>query len=181
MSEPIVRALRIALLLTTLAMSSIEHLHAQARQGALEVGINAGPFLLMASGGRETIGVLGLFGEPRVDYFIFDKLEVGVTGFFYRSLDSDPSLPSVSFGGAYGHVNYHFNAGNTVSPYIGIRLGAFTHNAVSVFGLGPQFGLKFFVTRELSINGQLSAAVYPTSEGAAFLSCFGLGLSYHIQ
>ena len=176
-----VRAFRRAVLVTVLAISSIAHVYAQSGKGAFEGGIETGPFLLMATGGRETIGVLGLFAEPRVGYFLTDDLDVGATGFFYHSIDSDPSLPSISFGGASGHANYHFSSGSRMSPYIGARIGVLKSNAEALFGFGAQLGLKYFVARQFSINGQLAVSVYPGSAGVAFLACLGLGLSYHTE
>ena len=173
------RALRIAVLVILSAMSSIPHVHAQTDKGTFEVGIEAGPFLFVATGGTEAFGGLGLFVEPHVDYFFTDKLAVGATGFFYQSTESDASFPSFSFGGAYGHVDYHFNSGSRLSPYVGARIGVLIPNSATLFGLGAQIGLKYFVTRQFSINGQLAVAGYPGSAGAIFLSCLGLGLSIH--
>ena len=175
------RAFRIALLASALSISFTAHTFAQAGKGAVEMGIDGGPFIIIATGAGETIGVLGAFGEPRIDYFLADNLDIGASGFFYHSLDSESSLPPLSFGGAFGHLNYHFSPGSELSPYIGARIGALTSGTETLFGFGTQLGLKYFVARLLSINGQLTLSVFPTSGGFGLLSSLGLGISYHTQ
>jgi len=105
----------------TCLISSVP-VNAQTVKGSFEIGIEMGAFLFI-SNAHEITGGLGLSGEPHVDYFITDQLEIGVTGFYFHNFDSDPSLPPIFFGGAYGHVNYHFNPGSTFSTYVGGRVG----------------------------------------------------------
>jgi hypothetical protein len=181
MSHAGVPALRVAVLVTVIGLSSVVQVYAQTEKGALEVGIEAGPLFFIATGGHETVGGFLLSVEPHVGYFVNDELVVGVTGFFYRSVDSDPSQPAISFGGVYTHVNYHFNSGSTFSPYIGGRIGVFTPNSDTQFAAGAQGGLQYFVTRRLSVNGQLEISMSSGSGGNAFLSCVGLGVSCHIK
>jgi hypothetical protein len=181
MSDARVHALRIVVLVTVIGLSSIAQVYAQTGKGSFEVGIEAGPLLFIATGGHETVGGFILCVEPHVGYFVTDELAVGVTGFFYRSADSDPSQPALSFGGAYSHANYHFNSGSTLSPYIGGRIGVFKPNSDMQFAVGAQAGLQYFVTRQLSVNGQLEIGTSPGSGGNVFLACLGLGLSYHIK
>ncbi len=181
MCETSLRGLRIAALIMALAMSIMANVSAQTEKGTFAVGIEAGPFLFIATGGHETVGGFGLSGEPHVDFFFTDELAVGATGFFFHTVDSDPSQPSIFFGGVYSHINYHFNSGGTLSPYIGIRIGAFKPNLEMQFALGAQTGLLYFVTRQLSINGQLEIGTIMGSAGDIFLSSLGFGLSYHIK
>jgi hypothetical protein len=137
--------------------------------------------MLIATGGRETIGILGGFGEPCASYFVAGDLDIAASGFLYHSLDSDPSLPAISFGAVSLQVNYHFSSGSVWSPYIGARISVFTSESEPLYGFGTQFGLKYFVARQLSINAQLAVSVFSTSEEVAFLSAFGVGISYHIH
>jgi hypothetical protein len=176
-----VPVLRVAVLVTVIGLSSVVQVYAQTEKGAFEVGIEAGPLLFIATGGHETVGGFMLSVEPHVGYFVSDELVVGVTGFFYRSIDSDPSQPAISFGGAYTHVNYHFNSRSTFSPYIGGRIGVFKPNSEAQFAAWAQGGLQYFVTRQLSVNGQLEIGMSSGSGGDAFFSCVGLGLSYYIK
>lgn len=85
------------------------------------------------------------------------------------------------FGGAYGHVNYHFNTGYTVSPYIGVRIGVFNPNWESQLAVGAQGGLLFFVSRQMSINGLLQIGPSGESGGNVLLAGLNLGVSYHIR
>jgi hypothetical protein len=181
MNESSTRALRIAVLITVIGVSSVANVYAQTAKGFFAVGIEAGPFLFIASGGHEMVGGFGLSGEPHIDYFLTDWLAVGATGFYFHTFDSDPSQPSISFGGAYGHVNYHFNSGSAFSPYIGVRIGGFKSNSEMQFAVGAQTGIQYFVTRQLSINVQLEVATVNGSTDNFFLSCLDLGLSYHIK
>jgi hypothetical protein len=181
MSEFNVPALRIALLATLIGLSSTAQLYAQTQKGALEIGVEAGPLLFIATGGHESVGGFLVSGEPHVGYFLSDDLAVGATAFFYRSVESDPSQPSIWFGGIYGHGNYHFNSGSALSPYIGGRIGVFRPNADIQFAIGAQGGLQYFASRELSVNGQLELGTSSGSGGSVFLAGLGLGLSYHIK
>jgi len=180
-SKPYLRRLRIPALIMALTLSMMAHVSAQTQEGALNVGVELGPFSFIATGGHETIGGLGLFGEPHLGYFLSDKFAVGATGFFYHPIDNGGSSPSVYFGGAYSYVNYHFNSGSLLSPYIGGRIGVFKANPETQFALGAQAGLLYFVSRQFSINGQLETAACMGSEGDIFLLGLGFGLSYHIK
>ena len=91
-----------------LTMSMMASVSAQTQKGALKIGLEFGPFLFTATGGHETIGDIGLFGESHIDYFISDNLAIGATGFFYRPIDNSGPSPSIHFGGVYSYVNYHF-------------------------------------------------------------------------
>ena len=172
--------LKIALLGTALVISSIAFTNAQTRKGAFEAGIEAGPFLFIASGGRETIGGFGQGLEPHLDYFLTEEFAVGVTGFFYGLLDSEEE--GLSFGAAYGHINYFFSSSSRFSPYVGIRVGALDPDSDSelFLGLGPQIGFKYFPVHLFSINLQLDGAIHGTSGGTIFLANLVLGLSFHI-
>jgi hypothetical protein len=183
MNQPGVPYLRIAVLVTVIGLFSFAPGYGQTEKSAFEVGIEAGPFLVIASGGHETVGVIGLAVEPHVGYFFTDALAVGATGFIYHTLDSDPSQPSFFFGGAYAHVNYHFNSGSKWSPYIGGRVGVFNPNSAALFAAGAQAGLQFFAARQFSINGQLEIGTIAGSagSGSAFLSSLGIGVSYYIK
>jgi hypothetical protein len=173
--------LKIIVPLAVLIMSSSTHGYAQAIEGAFEVGVESGGCLFIASGGHESIGGFILFTEPHADYYLSEKFSVGVTGFFYRSVESDLSRPFLTFGGAYGQVNYHFNPRRRLSPYVGARIGIFNPNSDAVFSFGGQIGLKYFAARQFSINGQLALTTSPSQRGTLFLSCLGLGFSYFIQ
>jgi hypothetical protein len=175
------RLLRISTLVVAAAISPKPDVSGQVSKGAVEVGVGVGPFLLMAVGSRETIGVIGGFGEPFVGYYVAGDLDIGASGFFYHSLDSDPSFPAVSFGGASLHVNYHFSSGSELSPFVGARLTVLTSESEPLFGFGTQIGLKYFVARQLSVNGLLTVLIFPTSEGVGLLSSLGVGISYHIH
>jgi len=181
MSKTNLRCVRFALLVMALELFSIAQLNAQVEKASFEIGIEAGPFLFITFGGREMLGGFGIYGEPHVGYFITDALVVGATGFFYNTIDSDPSQPSNSFGGAYAHVNYHFNSGSTLSPYIGGRIGVFNPDSETQFAFGIQTGLQYFVEPQLSINGQLGILLSTGSDEGVFLSCLGFGLSYHFR
>jgi hypothetical protein len=161
-----------------LLMSSMAFTHAQTRKGAIEAGIEAGPFLLVASGGGETIGGFGLCLEPHLDYFLTDDFAVGGTTFFYGSFDNTEE--GFSFGAAYGHINYFFSSSSRISPYIGIRVGVLNPNSELFFGAGPQIGLKYFPAHQFSINLQLDGAIHGMSGGTVFLADLVLGLSFHI-
>ena len=163
------RAPVIVALVVMLAIFSSAPGTAQVAKGAFEIGFETGPFLFIGSGGGETVGGLGLVVEPHVGYFVSDALAIGATGLFYHTFDTDPSVPSLSFGGAFGHVNYHFNPGGTWSPYVGGRLGVFDPYEEMFFAFGVQTGLQFFATRQLSVNGQLVVEIVPGSRGIAFL------------
>jgi len=160
-----------------LLISSIELTHAQTHKGAFEAGIEAGPFLFIASGGRETIGGFGLCLEPHLDYFLTEEFAAGVTGFFYRSFEGEEGL---FFGAAYSHFNYFFSSSSQFSPYIGFRVGVLNPNSELFFGAGPQIGFKYFVTHQFSINTQLDGAIHGISGGTFFLANLVLGLSFHI-
>jgi hypothetical protein len=171
-------ALRFSLLATVISLSSMVNLRAQTLKGSFEIGIEAGGFFFISNSGHETVGGFGLSGEPHVDYFISDQVEVGATGFYYHPIDGDPSLPSIFFGGAYGHVNYHFNSGSTISSYVGGRIGVVKPNIETSFAVGAQAGLQYFVAPAFSINGQLDVT---TSKGFGLLSCLGFGFSYYVK
>ena len=181
MTESGIHTLRIAVLFTVVGFLSISHIDAQTEKDSFALGVGAGPFLFIASGGHETVGGFGASGEPHVDYFLTDEVAVGATGFFYHTVDSDPSQPSVSFGGAFGHINYHFNAGGMWSPYVGGRIGVFTPDLETQFALGIQTGLQYFVARWMTIDAQLDIGTSPASAGYNFLSCLNLGFSFHIR
>jgi hypothetical protein len=170
-----------AALVAVVVVLSIATVYGQTVKGSLAAGIDAGPFLFIASGGHETVGGFGLSGEPHIDYFITDELDIGATGFFYHTFDTDPSQPSIFYGGVYGHVNYHFNSGGTWVPYIGFRIGGFKPNTEMQLALGAQTGLRYFVTRLISVDLQLEAATITGSADYFFLSSLGLGVSYHIR
>ena len=180
MGKPYRRGSKIAGLIMALAAFVMTPASAQTQKGVVDIGIELGPFSFIASGGHETIGGLGLFGEPHLGYFLSDKFAVGATGFFYKPIDGGGSSTSIYFGGAYGYVNYHFNSGNPLSPYVGGRIGVFKPNAEMQFAFGVQTGLLYFVARQFSINGELEIAASPGSEGDILLLCLGFGLSYHI-
>ena len=181
MSEPCLRGLRTAAFIIALAMLMMTHASAQTQKGALDVGIELGPFFFIAAPGHETIGDLGLFGEPHIGYFLSDKVDVGATGLFYFPNEKSGSSHSLFFGAAYSYVNYHFNSGSSWSPYIGGRIGVVEANSEMEFAFGAQTGLLYFVTRQLSINGQLEIETSIGAEGGIFLSCLGFGLSYYIK
>jgi hypothetical protein len=134
----------------------------------------------MQTGGRELIGVLGLCGVPHLDYFLSDEVSVGAAGVLFRSFDSGES--GFFFAAAYGHIEYHLSSSSRLCPYVGVQVGALTPDAEPLFGLGPQIGLKWFVTRSLSINGQLAGAVHAQSrsEGVIFAASLTIGLSFHL-
>jgi hypothetical protein len=178
--------IRVVLLVAVLTMLSRMPLSAQAGKSAFEVGFDVGPFLLFnfgSSGSSEVLGVLGGFVEPHVDYFLKDDLDVGVSSFFYHVLDSESSLPPLSFGGVYAHANYHFNPGSDLSPYVGARIGMLASQGTeeTFLGFGAQVGLQYFVAPPLSINAQLVVSVFPATQGVYALSSLGFGLSYYFQ
>ncbi len=70
MSEASITVLRIAALVTVMGLSSVAQVHAQTEKGTIEVGIEAGPLLFIATGGHETVGGFLLSGEPHVGYFL---------------------------------------------------------------------------------------------------------------
>ena len=181
MNEPHIRGLRVAVIIIVLTMSMMANISAQTQKGALNIGLELGPFIFIATGGHETIGDIGLFGEPHIDYFISERLAIGATGFFYRPIDNTGSSPSIYFGGVYSYVNYYFNSGSPLSPYIGGRIGAFKQNSEMQFAFGAQTGLQYFFTRQFSIDGQLEIAASTGSKEDIFLGGLGLGLSYHIK
>jgi hypothetical protein len=145
------------------------------------VGFETGPLLFIATGGHETVGGFLLSVEPHVGYFLSDGLAVGATGFFYHAIGSDASQPAMFFGGAFGHVNFHFNSGYTVSPYIGLRIGVFNPNSEMQLAVGAQGGLLFFVSHQMSINGLLEIGSSGGSAGNVLLAGLNLGVSYHIR
>jgi hypothetical protein len=161
-------------------MSSIAFTYAQTRKGAIEAGIETGPFLFIESGGRETIGGFGFCLEPQLSYFLTEEFAVGVTGFYYGLLDSEEE--GLSFGGAYSHFDYFFSSSSRFSPYIGIRVGVLHPNPDSelFIGLGPRIGFKYFPIHHFSINMQLNGAIHGTPGGTLFLAELVLGLSFHI-
>lgn len=183
MNATSVSAVRIAVVVTVIGLFSITAGYGQAEKGAFEVGIEVGPSLVIATGGHETIGAFVLAVEPHVGYFFTDALALGATVFLFRAIDSDPSQPALFFGAAYAHVNYHFNAGGTWSPYIGGRAGVFNAYSAALFAAGVQIGLQFFAAHQFSINGQLEVGTIAGSagSGSAFLSTLGIGMSYHIK
>lgn len=181
MNETYLRGLRISTFIMMFAALMMTRASAQTQSGALDVGVELGPFIFIATGGHETIGGFALCGEPQIGYFLSDELAIGASGFFYRPLESSGPSPSTSFGGAYGYANYHFNSGGTWSPYIGGRLGVFKPNLEMQFAFGVQTGLMYFVTREFSVNAQLEIQASSGSYGDIFLSSLGLGLSYCIK
>jgi len=181
MSKSRVPPLTIALLATVIGLTSSAQVCAQTQKGAFEAGIEVGPLLFIATGGHELVGGFLLSGEPHVGYFLTEELAVGATALFYHSVDGDPSQPSMLFGGVYGHANYHFNSGSALSPYIGGRMGAFKADSEMHYAVGAQGGLQYFVTRQLSVNGQLEIGASPGSGGTVFMAGLGLGLSYHVK
>jgi hypothetical protein len=173
------QALKIAVLETALVLSSIASTFAQTENVRLEVGVQAGPSIFIATGGHETIGGFLVVGEPHLEYFLSGEFAVGVTGLFYRNIEGVESR--LFFGAAYGDINYFFSSTSPLSAYIGARVGVFKPNSGILFGLGPQTGLKFFATSQFSINVQLDGAIHQASEGTLFLSSLVLGLSYYMK
>ncbi len=170
--------LKIVVLGIVLVLSTTTSAYAQTERGALELGVEVGPALFIATGGGEAIGGLLYVGEPNVHYFLTRELAVGVSGSFYRNIEGDGSR--LFFGAVYGDINYSFSSSSRVSPYIGARIGVFTLPSVTIFGLGPQLGLKYFVNRQLSINGQLAGAAHIHPRGVVYLASVVLGLSYYL-
>ena len=181
MSEAGIRVFRVALVVTGALLATLGHGYAQTQKGAFEMGIEGGPLLFIASGGHESVGGFLLSVEPHVAYFLTDGLAVGGTGFFFRAIESDPSQPALSYGGAFGHINYHFNPGYSLSPYIGIRIGVFNPDAETQLAVGAQAGLLCFVSRQVSINGLLEIGTSGGSGGNVFLAGASLGLSFHVK
>jgi hypothetical protein len=167
--------------LALLAIVSVPHGFAQAIEGALEVGLEGGGSLFLASGGRGTIGGFILFGEPHADYYLSERVSIGATAFILRSFDDEPDQLSLKFGGAYGQVQYHFNPRRQFSSYLGARIGVFMPNSEPFLSFGGQFGMKYFAARQFSINGQLTLTVSPVGQGILLLTCLGVGVSYYIQ
>ena len=180
MREPNSRGLKIVVLGTALMLSAIASTRSQTEKVSLEVGVDVGPAFFIATGGHETIGGFLFAVEPHLDYFLTDGLAVGATVFLFRNIGSDAESRLV-FGAAYGHINYFFSSSSRLSPYIGARLGLLKPNSETLFGLGPQIGLMFFVTRQFSINGQLDGAIHQASGGTLFLSSVVFGLSYYVE
>lgn len=174
------RAFTIAMLVAMTGMSTLTQGYAQTRKGSFEVGVEAGPFMFFAVGGHEFLGVFLLSVDPHVGYFLSEELAVGVTGFLYRSVDGALSEPALSFGGVFGHVKYHFNSGNSLSPYFCGRIGIFTSDSEVRLALGAQIGLLFFVSRQVSISGTVDVGAIPDTGGVVFLTGVNLGVSFHI-
>jgi hypothetical protein len=181
MGRSCVRRVRNAASIMAFAMILMMQASAQTERGAVDVGIEVGPFIFLVTGGHETVGDFGLFGDPHIGYFLNDNLVVGAAGFFYRPIGDGTSSPPISFGAAYVYASYHFNSGSPWSPYIGGRLGAFSSYEELTFAFGIQGGLRYFVTSRLSINMQLEFAAGIGSTEHIYLLGLGLGLSYYIK
>jgi hypothetical protein len=170
---------KIAILATAVTLSCTSFTQAQTDAVAFGAGVDAGPSIFIASGGRETLGGFLLVGQLHLDFFPSGEFAVGTTCFFYRTFES--SERGFSLGAAYVHFNYFFTSTGWVSPYIGARIGLSTGASESFFGLGPQAGLKCFAARQFSINVELSGAVHPASGGTLVFSTLGLGVSFYLQ
>jgi len=170
MREANSQGLKIAVLATVLVLFSIASTNAQTEKVTLEVGVEAGPSIITDT----EFGYLYFVGEPHLSYFLTGRIAVGVTGFFF-------DLDEIRFGAAYGHINYFFSSSSRLAPYFGVRLGVSEPISETPFGLGPQIGLKYFVSPHFSVNVQLDGAIHRASEFRLFLSSLALGLSYYVE
>lgn len=178
MGRDAMRCPKAVVIATTLAISALGQAFAQTERGALEIGIGVGPFMGLESGGSETIGVLGACGEPHLDFFVSAGVSIGVAGVFFHSLESSES--GLFFAAAYASINYYFASSSSVSPYIGGRIGVLTPVSNPLFGLGPEIGLKWSITRGLAVTGELAGAVHVQSEGTVFATSLTFGLAFYL-
>jgi hypothetical protein len=181
MGRSCLRRVGIATSIMALAMVLMTEATAQTERGAVDLGMDVGPFVFLITGGHETVGDFGVFYDPQIGYFLSDNLVIGTTGFFYRPIGKGTTPTSIAFGAGYLYANYHFNAGSPWSPYLGGRIGAFNSEAEVKVGLGVQGGFRYFATRQLSINLQLEFAAGMGSQEDIYLLGLGLGLSYYIK
>lgn len=83
-----------------------------------------------------------------------------------------------------GQVNYNFfRPSSLIVPYAGIQLGFSGYDVAgfddTAFSFGAQGGAKFFVSEDLSINGELNYMVTTTDPDDVKTTSLLVGLSYY--
>jgi hypothetical protein len=125
-------------------------------------------------------GVTGSYG-----YFFTDGLEAGVRqSINWASVENADD----SFNGSTRlAVDYHFNAGGRLRPFIGANIGAIYGDGVADTGIiGPEIGLKYFVNSTTFVLLQTeyqyffdnSDDVADNFDDGAFVHTVGLGFTF---
>ena len=125
--------------------------------------------------------IWGAFG-----YFVTKALQVGgsVTTMTVSAGGSDAGQTYME-----GFVKYHFNTDEKAVPYVGAMLGTVTLYAEGESGSGMTFGamagLKYFVSPDLSINGEYNIRHYSVSIASTDIdvtaSTAMVGMSYYFR
>lgn len=125
--------------------------------------------------------IWGAFG-----YFVSDALQVGGS-LTTMTVSTDAADAGQSF--IEGFVKYHFNTKEKAVPYVGAMLGTVTLYTDNESGSGVTFGamagVKYFMSEDLSVNGEYSIRHYTVTIAGTDISSTTstamIGLSYYFH
>lgn len=140
-------------------------------------------------GDTTTITVTTLQGS--FGYFQTKSLQIGAAVLQQNSSISIPGTDTQTNGVTFleGFVKYHFNPDTDTVPYVGAMVGTVSVNAGSESGsgttIGAMAGVKFFMSADLSVNGEYSIRNYTVSiagvDASSTTGTLSLGLSYYFR